>query len=42
MVHGCMVYPERAETAAVLCGTSHVAITSLEVHNFDGLFLKAL
>ena len=26
MVHGCMVYTERAETAAVLwCGTSHVS-----------------
>ena len=24
MVHGCMVYTERAETAAVSCSTSHV------------------
>ena len=23
MVHGCMVYTERAERAAVSCGTSH-------------------
>ena len=26
MVHGCMVYTERAETAAVSRGTSHVTI----------------
>ena len=25
MVHGCVVYTERAETAAVSCGTSHVS-----------------
>ena len=25
MVHGCMVYTERAETAAVSCGTSHAS-----------------
>ena len=25
MVHGCMVYTECAETAAVSCGTSHVS-----------------
>ena len=25
MVNGCMVYTERAETAAVLCGTSHAS-----------------
>ena len=25
MVHGCMVYTERAEMAAVSCGTSHVS-----------------
>ena len=25
MVHRCMVYTERAETAAVSCGTSHVS-----------------
>ena len=25
MVHGCMVYTERAETAAVSRGTSHVS-----------------
>ena len=25
MVHGCMVYTERAEAAAVSCGTSHVS-----------------
>ena len=28
MVHGCMVYTERAETAAVSCGTSHVSAVS--------------
>ena len=25
MLHGCMVYTERVETAAVSCGTSHVS-----------------
>ena len=25
MVHGCMVYTERAKTAAVLCGTNHAS-----------------
>ena len=28
MVHGCMVYTERAETVAVSCGTSHVSAVS--------------
>ena len=28
MVHGCMVYTERAETAAVSCGTSHASAVS--------------
>ena len=28
MVHGCMVYTERAETAAVSCGTSHDSAVS--------------
>ena len=28
MVHGCMVYTERAETAAVSCGTSHAGAFS--------------
>ena len=28
MVHGCMVYTERAKTAAVSCGTSHVSAVS--------------
>ena len=28
MVHGCMVYTERAETTAVLCGTSHASAVS--------------
>ena len=28
MVHGCMVYTERAETAAVPCGTSHAMAVS--------------
>ena len=31
MVHGCMVYTERAEMAAVSCGTSHA---SAVVHHF--------
>ena len=33
MVHGCMVYTERAEMAAVSCGTSHVSkyITSVDI-----------
>ena len=32
MVHGCIVYAERAETAAVLCGTMPV----LSVHHISG------
>ena len=28
MVNGCMVYTERAETAAVSCGTSHASAVS--------------
>ena len=28
MVHGCMVYTKRAETAAVSCGTSHAGDVS--------------
>ena len=28
MVHGCMVYTEHADTAAVLCGTSNVSAVS--------------
>ena len=28
MVHGCMVYTERTETAAVSCGTSHASAVS--------------
>ena len=28
MVHGCMVYTERAELAAVPCGTSHASAVS--------------
>ena len=28
MVHGCIVYTERTETAAVSCGTSHVSAVS--------------
>ena len=28
MVHGCMVYTERAEPAAVSCGTSHASVVS--------------
>ena len=31
MVHGCMVYTERAEMAAVSCGTSNA---SAVVHHF--------
>ena len=30
MVHGCMVYTEHAEMAAVSCGTSH-ATTSVDI-----------
>ena len=40
MVHGCMVYTERGETAAVSRGTSHVQTkqrckytTSVDIHN---------
>ena len=28
MVHGCMVYTERAQMAAVSCGTSHASAVS--------------
>jgi len=28
MVHGCMVYTERADMAAVSCGTSHASAVS--------------
>ena len=28
MTHGCTVYTERADMAAVLCGTSHVSAVS--------------
>ena len=28
IVHGCMVYTERAEMAAVSCGTSHASAVS--------------
>ena len=31
MVHGCMVYTERAETAAVSRGTSHVSVVSTQL-----------
>ena len=31
MVPGCMVYTERAETAAVSCGTSHVSAVSTQL-----------
>ena len=34
MVHGCMVYKERAETAAVSSGTSHAS--AVEVLHFGG------
>ena len=40
MVHGCMVYTERAETAAISRGTSHVTTkqcvkytTSVDIQN---------
>ena len=40
MVHGCVVYTERAEAAAVSRGTSRVTNqTALEVHHFGG-YLK--
>ena len=38
MVHGCMVYTERAEMAAVSCGTSHAS----HVHHFGGYLKKTL
>ena len=31
MVHGCMVYRERAEMAAVSCGTSHASAISVDI-----------
>ena len=31
MVHGCMVYSECAETAAVSCGTSHISAVSTPI-----------
>ena len=39
MVHGCMVYTERAETAAVSCGTSHASAVSIP---FWWIFKNAL
>ena len=35
MVHGCMVYTERAETAAVSCGTSHTSAVSTYTTSVD-------
>ena len=35
MVHGCMVYTERAETAAVSCGTTHVSAVSIYTTSVD-------
>ena len=32
MVHSCMVYKERAETAAVSCGTSHASAARTYTH----------
>ena len=46
MVHGCMVYTERAETTAVSRGTSHVKNqAALYVHHFGSYskrFIKSL
>ena len=39
MVHGCMVYTERAEMAAVSCGTSHASTVSTPL---QGIFKNAL
>ena len=38
MVQGCMVYTERAETAAVSCGTSHASAVS--THHFSRWIFK--
>ena len=35
MVHGCMVYTERAETAAVSCGTGHASAVSTYTTSVD-------
>ena len=35
MVHGCMVYTERAEMAAVSCGTSHTTAVSKYTTSVD-------
>ena len=40
MVHGCMVYTERAEMAAVSCGTSHASAVSTPLRQI--FFLNAL
>ena len=44
MVHGCMVYTELAETAAVSCGTSHASAvsTSLRLDIFKKALQKAI
>ena len=35
MMNGCMVYTERAETAAVSCGTSHISAVSVYTTSVD-------
>ena len=41
MVHGCMVYTERAEMAAVSCGTSHAAsVVDIQKTRYKKYFKK--
>ena len=37
MVHGCMVYTERAEMAAVSCGTSHATSVDIQKTRYKKL-----
>ena len=41
MVHGCMVYTERAEMAAVSCGTSHASAVSTPLRSIFKTKLKS-
>ena len=42
MVHGCMVYTERAELAAVSCGTSQASAVSTPLRGYSKTRYKKL
>jgi len=42
MVHGCMVYTERAKVAAVSCGTSHASAVSTYFGGYSKTHYKKL